>query len=561
MRLLPSLLGRKALTWLSVGVVGSISLAAVELAVALFLQLFLKSLDILQADIKTIGFLERLHLTPMSFGIFLTVAAFLRATAQYLSWQSTYVAQESITARLRRIAVFDMLLRKGKRAVSAAEVSSRVGEYFIKASQASFSGANSFSYLIQASCLFLILLAAAWKEALCSLVGLVVIGVVTKVLGRRANQIASRVPEELSALTEGIVRIARNQFLIRTLRTEPDEHRRLVGNVDAYAGHAVRATHLGNLVSVTPPFVGVLLILGIVLVGRAVFHTPGLVLLSFLYLFMRFVQSLSGSVQHFSIANQYSPQLFSCLDFLAGFTPDEIDQATRAALPPVDRTASFATNVAPPEILLSTVGYRYPGSRDEVFSGISLTIPSGTQFAIVGPSGVGKSTLLSLVLGLAEPTAGAVTLDGDSPASYFARTDVRVGYVGAEAFLIEGTLRENLTYGLAGEVADDLIWAALAEAKLDVAVRAMDRGLDHPLEEDGSGLSAGQKQRLCLARALLNRPQVLILDEASANLDEATELEIASSLRALRGRCTTILVSHRAGILTYADETVRLGDG
>jgi ABC-type bacteriocin/lantibiotic exporter with double-glycine peptidase domain len=112
---------------------------------------------------------------------------------------------------------------------------------------------------------------------------------------------------------------------------------------------------------------------------------------------------------------------------------------------------------------------------------------------------------------------------------------------------------------LAGEVADDLIWAALAEAKLDVAVRAMDRGLDHPLEEDGSGLSAGQKQRLCLARALLNRPQVLILDEASANLDEATELEIASSLRALRGRCTTILVSHRAGILTYADETVRLG--
>jgi ATP-binding cassette subfamily B protein len=123
---------------------------------------------------------------------------------------------------------------------------------------------------------------------------------------------------------------------------------------------------------------------------------------------------------------------------------------------------------------------------------------------------------------------------------------------------VAGTIRENLMYGVIGSRTDDACWEALSQARLRDVVSGLPRGLAHVLPEDGSGLSAGQKQRLCLARALLAQPDVLILDEVSANLDDVTEREIADSLGGLRGRCTMIVVSHRKGILRHADRIVDL---
>ena len=127
--------------------------------------------------------------------------------------------------------------------------------------------------------------------------------------------------------------------------------------------------------------------------------------------------------------------------------------------------------------------------------------------------------------------------------------------------MLAGTIRENLTYGLRGKRArdDEALWAALDAARVKSAISALPKGLDHVIGEDGSGLSAGQKQRLCLARALLMRPSVLVLDEVSANLDEATEAQLAETLFTLRGQVTVLLVSHRPGILVHADGRLNLG--
>ena len=133
-----------------------------------------------------------------------------------------------------------------------------------------------------------------------------------------------------------------------------------------------------------------------------------------------------------------------------------------------------------------------------------------------------------------------------------------MGYVGAEAYLIAGTLADNLCYGLTHTPSDAELWHALGQARLESVVRALPDGLAHRIREDGAGLSAGEKQRLALARALLAKPGLLVLDEASANLDEATEAELTESLRALRGTVTVLVVSHRPQLLAHADQRLEL---
>jgi ATP-binding cassette subfamily B protein len=119
-------------------------------------------------------------------------------------------------------------------------------------------------------------------------------------------------------------------------------------------------------------------------------------------------------------------------------------------------------------------------------------------------------------------------------------------------------VRDNLRYGLQHDVEDASLWEALDRAQLRRVVERLPGGLDYAISEDGSGLSAGQKQRLCLARALLTKPLVLVLDEVSANLDVETERALAESLRDVRGTSTTIVVSHRKEFIKYADETLDL---
>ena len=133
----------------------------------------------------------------------------------------------------------------------------------------------------------------------------------------------------------------------------------------------------------------------------------------------------------------------------------------------------------------------------------------------------------------------------------------RVGYVGAESFLIGGTLRENLVYGLTRVVTDDELRDAIQLAQCQF-IFEQEKGLEHILNDQGGGLSAGQKQRLCLARALLRSPKVLILDEATANLDEATESALIDTLSALKGKMTMICATHRKGFLRLADRVIEL---
>ena len=190
--------------------------------------------------------------------------------------------------------------------------------------------------------------------------------------------------------------------------------------------------------------------------------------------------------------------------------------------------------------------------------GVSLTLAPGEVVAISGSSGCGKSTLLRVLLGLETPTAGAVRVGGvDLRELELAAWHARVAWVPQHPHLFAGTIADNVRIGRP-DATPEAIWRALADARLADAIAARPAGLETLLGDHGSGLSAGERQRLALARAFLRDAPVLLLDEPTAGLDGATEAEVVRTIRRLVHGRTAVVVAHRPALLEIADRVVEL---
>ncbi|HEU5186544.1 MAG TPA: ABC transporter ATP-binding protein [Gemmatimonadaceae bacterium] len=201
-----------------------------------------------------------------------------------------------------------------------------------------------------------------------------------------------------------------------------------------------------------------------------------------------------------------------------------------------------------PSPVETTRSPRLPALRD-----LTLTIAAGTTTAIVGASGAGKSTLADVVLGLLFAQEGHVEVDGIELTPARARAwRERVGYVAQDTFLFNDTVRANLSWGRP-DATDEDIRGALALAAAEEFVDAMPDGLDTVVGERGCRLSCGERQRLTLARALLRRPELLMLDEATSNVDGENEREIQRAVETLRGRMTMLVITHRLATTRAAD--------
>ena len=341
-----------------------------------------------------------------------------------------------------------------------------------------------------------------------------------------------------------------NAATVKALRLEPEIERRFREQLADHAWTGFRASHLGGLVASS---------------GQAIQH---LVTLLIVYVGARAIVAGEMSIGALVAATILAARALAPMRLVVGAFQQV--QGARDALARLDelmREPTELRRMPMPVVRLAgrirfeQVSYRYADDGPPALQGVDFEVGSGHVLAVVGPPGSGKSTLARLILGLDRPASGRVLID-DLDVRLLSPGELRsqIGVVPQEIQLFAGTIGHNIALGAEDRSFERIVAAAKFVGAHDF-IQRLPQGYDTVLGERGSGLSAGQRQLIAIARALIRNPRILVLDEATSALDAATETALLSSLkRASRGR-TIVLVTHRPGALAIADQVLQLAQG
>ncbi len=391
------------------------------------------------------------------------------------------------------------------------------------------------------------LLVLDWELALVALSVLPVLALATLWYRDRSARAYARVRDRIAAVNANFQESLSG---VRVAQAYRREDRNIDGFNDLAGQYRGARLTAQRLVATYFPFVtflsevGAALVLGVGAgLARSGQIAPGLVIAFLLYIGQLFspIGQLSQTFDQWQQANASMNKIRE----LMAIPPSLPVPAPGEAVVPAGRIRG--------EVELDHVGFRYAGATRPALEDLDLSIAPGQVLALVGPTGAGKSTVAKLVARLYDPTEGRVLVDGVPLDRYDPEAfHAQLGYVPQEPFLFGGTLADNIAYGRPGASREEVVAAARAVGADELAQK-LPGGYDHVVAERGRSLSSGERQLVCLARALLVDPAILILDEATASLDLRSEARVNQAMGVLAHGRTTILVAHRLPTARTAD--------
>ena len=293
-----------------------------------------------------------------------------------------------------------------------------------------------------------------------------------------------------------------------------------------------------------------LLVIALLLAGHGMLHLPAGQLLLLLLVFARLMPLGNLLNNHLQNLLHAMPAFMATRHWCAECRLHEEAPATALPLPPFQQQLS-----------LQGIGLRYPTRQHAALQDVSLTITAQTTTVIFGPSGAGKSTLGDIMLGLMQPEQGSLSVDGlRLTQEHLHAWRQQLAYVPQDAYMFPDSVRNNLHWAKP-DASDAELWQALEHADAADFVRSLPDGIDTSVGERGVRISGGERQRLALARALLRQPRLLVLDEATSQLDVDSEARIINTLQRLHGSLTVVAIGHREAFKRIADQVVIIDKG
>ena len=390
-----------------------------------------------------------------------------------------------------------------------------------------------------------------WRLTLMTFFVLPVVAFVIRYFSRRLRRIARDVQSRTAAMTHVLEEMIGGHRIVRVFGGEDYERARAVK-----AANALRTsmTKQSSASAASSPMTQILaaIAVGVIIwialsesqTGKLDLGTFASYLVALLTLLER-LKSLSGINAAIQRGLAASESIFGMLD--REVEPDE---------------GSVALDRAAGELRFERVSLRYPGAEREALSDVSLTVRPGETVALVGSSGSGKTSLVSLVPRFYEPTAGRLFIDDhDITTLTLASLRDQIALVSQDVLLFDDTVAANIAYGALATTPRETIERAAAAAHALDFIRALPEGFDTEVGENGVRLSGGQRQRIAIARAILKDAPLLILDEATSALDSESERQVQAALDTLMQGRTTIVIAHRLSTIEHADRIVVLDHG
>lgn len=520
----------------------------VEISFLGVFQVFLYGLGLIQNDQLKLPMAipKSIRLAAVVFLIYGLLRSFVSFFRQYYSG---IIAQTFI--RQHRIHIFQYALRNLK-IEAAHSITSVFTERVVQTGVA----VQNLSSIIASSFAFLALFAVGFRLAPPELVcGILAIGLLLlpfRKLSASTVTLGGQLAGEWDQINKNLAIGLKNQFFLRIYGGIDGIVTAGVEGLKKYESVYRQYIRVTSFKATLPSAYGLGIVSVISVISVNYFHRDGVTMIAFFYIFMRMAQSIGDIGTAFGEIRFYSPAFVDIYRWqlkTKRFFNHEKMRNLRTNTIKIPRIHQLSG---------ANIGFGY-GSSHRLFKNLNFSVKKGEVLLIKGESGVGKSTLLSLILGMQNPLEGVISYNEmpalDCDLSYL---DL-LAYVGPEPYIVPGTVRENLLFGHQDptSVTEGQMWEALNTALVKTDVEKLRLGLEENLREHAQ-LSSGQKQRISIARAFLRSPDVLILDEATANLDPITEGLILKNLSALKQEMILVVVSHKMSFDDLADVKIHM---